>query len=154
MVSFHQVKTEEKASHVIIEADNEAVLKEIDSNRQSVDADLTKVKAKATRSFPSLESNFDESDQSDSTLTNVAEQSEAKPRSWLTYLTYLQICDTYFCIKSELPFSVWSINRGTDCDRSRVAAKPRKGIADEYFQRVASDFPRSGATVPTRASHK
>uniref|UniRef100_A0A182P3Z5 SAYSvFN domain-containing protein n=1 Tax=Anopheles epiroticus TaxID=199890 RepID=A0A182P3Z5_9DIPT len=110
MVSFHQVQTEEKASHVIVEADIDSPQTESkNSTRKPGDAEITKVKVKATRSFPSQEPAYDDSDHSDSAITNVAELAEPKPRSWLTYLTYLVyflFWVTLYAIAIELRFGV------------------------------------------------
>uniref|UniRef100_A0A182U5W0 SAYSvFN domain-containing protein n=1 Tax=Anopheles melas TaxID=34690 RepID=A0A182U5W0_9DIPT len=109
MVSFHQVQTEEKASHVIIEADNEPPPKDI--SRKGMEVEVAKIKSKVFRSFSSQPepATFDESDHSDSAITNVAEEPEAKPRSWLTYVTYLVyflFWATLYAIAIELRFGV------------------------------------------------
>uniref|UniRef100_A0A182RRR6 SAYSvFN domain-containing protein n=1 Tax=Anopheles funestus TaxID=62324 RepID=A0A182RRR6_ANOFN len=110
MVSFHQVQTADKASHVIIEADNETTPKESSTNRKKDDAEHPgKVNVKTVRFCPSTEPTHLETDLSDSTLSNETEQPEAKPRSWLTYLTYLVyflFWTTLYAIAIELRFGV------------------------------------------------
>uniref|UniRef100_A0A182I965 Uncharacterized protein n=1 Tax=Anopheles arabiensis TaxID=7173 RepID=A0A182I965_ANOAR len=111
MVSFHQVQTEEKASHVIIEADNEPPPKESNNRRKGVEVEVAKIKVKAFRSFHGQPepATFDESDHSDGALTNVAVEPEAKLRSWLTYVTYLVyflFWATLYAIAIELRFGV------------------------------------------------
>uniref|UniRef100_A0A182LX63 SAYSvFN domain-containing protein n=1 Tax=Anopheles culicifacies TaxID=139723 RepID=A0A182LX63_9DIPT len=108
MVSFHQVQTEEKASHVIIEADKEPTPKESYTKRKKEDAEHAgKAIVKTVRFSSSTE--LTEPDLSDSTISNEPEQPEAKPRSWLTYLTYLVyflFWVTLYAIAIELRFGV------------------------------------------------
>uniref|UniRef100_A0A182W118 SAYSvFN domain-containing protein n=1 Tax=Anopheles minimus TaxID=112268 RepID=A0A182W118_9DIPT len=110
MVSFHQVQTEEKASHVIIEADNELSPKESYIKKKKEDAEhAVKVSVKMVRFHPSTEPTLLEPDLSDDTVSNEPEQPEAKPRSWLTYLTYLVyflFWATLYAIAIELRFGV------------------------------------------------
>ncbi|XP_050072008.1 SAYSvFN domain-containing protein 1 [Anopheles maculipalpis] len=111
MVSFHQVQSGEKASHVIIEADNELPSDENPSKRKKEDANLpTKAIVKTVRFCPSPEPTLSDPDLSDSATTNETEQSETKRRSsWLTYITYLVyflFWATLYAIAIELRFGV------------------------------------------------
>ncbi|XP_052889775.1 uncharacterized protein LOC128298083 [Anopheles moucheti] len=108
MVSFHQVQTEEKASHVIIEADNEPT--ESYTKRKIDGAEHAgKVNVKTVRFCPSTEPTLLESDLSDGTISNETVEPEPKPRSWMTYLTYLVyflFWATLYAIAIELRFGV------------------------------------------------
>uniref|UniRef100_A0A182NCH9 SAYSvFN domain-containing protein n=1 Tax=Anopheles dirus TaxID=7168 RepID=A0A182NCH9_9DIPT len=107
MVSFHQVQTEEKASHVIIEADSESKSTEHESNGSKTGVSLTKVHTKTIRPFRSLDTVPDEPDDLDSEVANEEEHTVAKPRSLLTYMTYLVyflFWATLYAIAIELRF--------------------------------------------------
>uniref|UniRef100_A0A182QTL5 SAYSvFN domain-containing protein n=1 Tax=Anopheles farauti TaxID=69004 RepID=A0A182QTL5_9DIPT len=104
MVSFHQVQTEEKASHVIIVADSESNSAENDSRESKTSI---KVNNKVIRPLRSLTPLPSDTDDLDSEVANQEEQPVEKPRSLLTYMTYLVyflFWATLYAIAIELRF--------------------------------------------------
>ncbi|XP_052867688.1 SAYSvFN domain-containing protein 1 [Anopheles cruzii] len=104
MVSFQQVRVEEKSTHVIIETDTQTVTDE--THKESPRAQHVRTKRSPANPEP-VDSGSELSDPSDAPPEE--EESMPRPRSLLTYLTYLVyflFWVTLYAIAIELRFGV------------------------------------------------
>ncbi|XP_035777952.1 SAYSvFN domain-containing protein 1-like [Anopheles albimanus] len=105
MVSFQQVRGEEKATHVIIESDRTPQIEEPAATRHS----KAKVKFKRVPPPSIRPASSDEELSDPGVIPQECEETPAKPRSLLTYLTYLVYLlfwVTLYAIAIELRFGV------------------------------------------------
>uniref|UniRef100_A0A2M4CYP3 SAYSvFN domain-containing protein n=1 Tax=Anopheles darlingi TaxID=43151 RepID=A0A2M4CYP3_ANODA len=103
MVSFQQVRGEEKVTHVIIESDSAPQTEEPSTTRTA------KVKVKVKRVPPASIRPASSDDELSYPQVEESEETPAKPRSLLTYLTYLVYLlfwVTLYAIAIELGFGV------------------------------------------------
>uniref|UniRef100_A0AAG5CSW3 SAYSvFN domain-containing protein n=1 Tax=Anopheles atroparvus TaxID=41427 RepID=A0AAG5CSW3_ANOAO len=110
MVSFQQVRGEEKSEHVIVVADDQSQPEDTSPKGKKHCSSSPGVHAKTVRLNTSLNRAASESDLSDpqSEETNQPEP-QVKPRSLLTYVTYLVyflFWATMYAIAIELRFGV------------------------------------------------
>ncbi|XP_058115944.1 SAYSvFN domain-containing protein 1 [Anopheles ziemanni] len=111
MVSFQQVRSDEKASHVIVVADDQSQTDETSPTKGSkVNVPPAAVHVKKLHIATSPNRNVSESEELDQTLEEIDQpEPEEKPRSFLTYVTYLVyflFWATLYAIAIELRFGV------------------------------------------------
>ncbi|XP_050083161.1 SAYSvFN domain-containing protein 1 [Anopheles aquasalis] len=103
MVSFQQVRAEEKATHVTIESDSAP------QTEEPATAKSSKVKVKVKRVPPASIRPANSEEEFSDQQAEESDETPAKPRSLLTYLTYLVYLlfwVTLYAIAIELRFGV------------------------------------------------